>query len=267
MFRDSSYRQSIVTCPLNFCGSMKKEWFAEWFDSPYYYTLYKNHDEDEAKQTLDNLLKALDLSPNARIMDLACGKGRHARYLAEKGYDVTGLDISAASIAFARQFEHEHLLFFQHDMRLPFRINYYDAVMNMFTSFGYFETDKDHLKALINVGKGLKPGGLFLLDYFNSTWVRNQLVRTGEKTVDGITFYLKKSIRGGHVFKTVEFVTGGRHFEFRERVRLFSLEEFRNMMQLAGMEIKQSFGGYDLSPFDERQSKRLIIIAQKIQKP
>lgn len=242
---------------------MKKEWFSEWFDSPYYHTLYKNRDDNEAQKTLDNLLRALNLPTNARILDLACGKGRHSRYLASKGFDLTGLDISDSSITFARQFENEQLAFYQHDMRLPFRINYFDAVMNMFTSFGYFKTDRDHLLALKNLQRGLKPGGLFLLDYFNSEWVRKHLVRTEAKIVDNIEFHIKKSIRGGYVFKTVEFVTGGRLFHFHERVRLFTLDDFQSLFSAAGLELRHTYGSYDLSVFDVNTSKRLILIAQK----
>jgi len=242
---------------------MKKEWFEQWFDSPYYHALYKSHDESEAQNSLDNLLRALDLLPNARILDLACGKGRHSRYLAAKGFDVTGLDISTSSIDFARQFEHEHLAFYQHDMRLPFRINYFDAVMNMFTSFGYFKTDRHHLMSLLNVQKGLKPGGLFLLDYFNSEWVRQSLVHAEIKPVNGIEFHLKRSIRNGHVYKTVEFADAGHHYQFRERVRLFTTADFEQLFRSAGLEIRRMYGGYDLSEFDRQNSRRLILIAQK----
>ena len=242
---------------------MKKEWFAEWFDSPYYHTLYKSRDEKEAQKTLDNLLKALDLPSGARILDLACGKGRHSRYLAEKGFDVTGLDYSDASITFARQFEHERLAFYQHDMRLPFRINYFDAVMNMFTSFGYFEAESDHLLTLKNVQKGLKPGSLFLLDYFNSILVRKNLVHSDVKTVDGIEFRMKRNIRGGHVLKTVEFDTGGKQYRFHERVRLFTRADFESLFAEAGLDLRHTYGCYDLSDFDADTSKRLIIIAQK----
>jgi SAM-dependent methyltransferase len=242
---------------------MKKEWFEQWFDSPYYHALYKSRDEKEAQNTLDNLLRALNLLPGARILDLACGKGRHSRYLAKKGLDVTGLDISDASIIFARQFEHERLAFYQHDMRLPFRINYFDAVMNMFTSFGYFKTDRDHLLTLKNVQRGLKSGGLFLLDYFNAAWVRHHLVHSETKKVDNIEFHLSRSTRGGHVFKTVEFTTGGRYFHFHERVRLFTLADFQSLFTAAGLELCRAYGGYDLSDFDVATSKRLILIAQK----
>jgi cyclopropane fatty-acyl-phospholipid synthase-like methyltransferase len=242
---------------------MKKEWFDKWFDSSYYHILYKNHDEKEAQNTLDNLLRALDLAPGARILDLACGKGRHSRYLAEKGFDVTGIDISHASVGFARQFEHERLAFYQHDMRQAFRINYFDAIMNMFTSFGYFKTDRDHIQTLVNVRKGLKPGGLFLLDYFNAAWVRQNLVRSEVKQVDNIEFHLKKSIHGGHVFKTVEFSAAGKEFSFRERVRLFHLSDFQELLSSVGLQIIRTYGAYNLDVFDPVHSKRLILIAQK----
>jgi SAM-dependent methyltransferase len=240
---------------------MKKEWFADWFDSPYYHTLYKNRDETEAQRSLDNLLHAMQLPEGTRVLDLACGKGRHSRYLALKGFDVTGLDISFASIAFARQFEHEKLAFYQHDMRLPYRMRYYDAIVNMFTSFGYFEHDRDHLLTLKNVRKGLKSGGYFLLDYFNAEWVRRNLVHFDKKTVDNLEFHLKKSIRGHYVYKTVEFQTGGRHFHFREKVRLFHLSDFEQLFQQAGLRLLKTYGGYDLTDFHPHQSKRLILLA------
>ena len=243
--------------------SMKKEWFEQWFDSPYYHALYKSRDEKEARNTLDNLLRALDLPPGARILDLACGKGRHSRYLAENGFDVTGLDISFASIEFARQLEHEQLAFYQHDMRFPFRINYFDAVMNMFTSFGYFVTDRDHLLTLKNVQKGLKPGGYFLLDYFNAEWVQQNLVPEEVKTVDGVAFHLKRNIRDGYVFKSVEFEAEGRAFQFLERVRLFTLGDFESLFAAAGLTVSRTYGDYDLSDFTREHSRRLIIIAQK----
>ena len=242
---------------------MKKEWFASWFDSPYYHLLYKSRDENEAQKALDNLLRALQLPPETRVLDLACGKGRHSRYLAEKGFEVTGLDIAPASILFARQFETERLSFYQHDMRKPFRVNYFDAVMNMFTSFGYFKTDTDHLLSLKHVAENLKPGGLFLLDFFNSVYVHQNLIRAEEKTVDKITFSLKRWVRSGYVFKSVEFQTGGRLFHFQEQVRLFELSDFQVLFEKAGLRILQTYGDYDLSSFAEKTSKRLIIIAEK----
>ncbi len=243
--------------------SMAREWFAAWFDSPYYHMLYQRRDEQEARFFIDQLLQTLALPPGARILDLACGRGRHARYLAEKGFDVTGLDISENSIAYARQFESDHLAFYQHDMRQPFRVNYFDAVLNLFTSFGYFDTDAEHERALRNACAGLKPGGFFLLDFFNAHWVRRHLVRREEKIVNDTVFRIKKSIRSGRVYKRVEFEADGRAYFFRERVRLFELNDFRTMFERVGLHLQQTFGSYDLAPFDPETSERLILIAQK----
>ncbi|MCK6691727.1 MAG: class I SAM-dependent methyltransferase [Thermoanaerobaculia bacterium] len=242
---------------------MKSEWFTDWFDSPYYHILYQSHDDREAKLFIDNLLRILPLPDGARVLDLACGKGRHARYLAEKGFDVTGLDVSGSNIAFARHFEHERLSFYQHDMRHPFRINYFDAILNIFTSFGYFSTDQDHVNSLRNVNKGLKPGGLFVLDFFNAAWVRDHLIRMETKSLDGIDFHLKKYIRGKHVFKQVLFETGGRRFQFRERVRLFLPDDFKQMFSAAGLQLLDTYGDHNLEPFDPLTSKRLILLAEK----
>jgi SAM-dependent methyltransferase len=242
---------------------MQKEWFAEWFDSPYYHLLYQNHDEHEAQLALDNLLSALRLPAQARVLDLACGKGRHSRYLAECGYAVTGLDISFKSISYAAQFAHDGLEFYQHDMRLPFRTNYFDAVVNFFTSFGYFDSDADHVRTLRNVARGLRPEGQFLLDFFNARWVRQILVPQATKTVGGLTFHLQKRIENGHVFKHVEFETEGRHYKFEERVRLFELADFEHLFEQAGLRIHQVFGDYDLQEFDPEHSKRLIVLATK----
>ncbi|MBK8967471.1 MAG: methyltransferase domain-containing protein [Lewinellaceae bacterium] len=242
---------------------MRSEWFASWFDSPYYHILYQSHDDTEARLFIDRLLQALDLPGDARILDLACGKGRHARYLAEKGFDVTGLDISPSNIVFARQFEHERLTFSQHDMRRPFYINYFDAILNIFTSFGYFDSDEDHIKTLANVHRGLKSGGLFLLDFFNAQWVQQNMVKHEVKSLDGIEFHLHKTIRGNRIYKRVEFTIGDKKLMFREQVRLFSTSDFQTMFNESGLKIIEMFGDYDLSTFQPEHSRRLILIGQK----
>lgn len=242
---------------------MPKEWFSVWFDSPYYHLLYRQHDEQEARQMLDNLLSTLSLPPGARVLDLACGKGRHSRYLAERGFDVTGLDISEQSIAYARQFENEHLHFYQHDMRKLFISNYFDAVLNLFTSFGYFKNEADHVRTLTNVVRGLRPGGLLLLDFFNARYVRNHLVPADEKTTGGITFHLRRRVEAGLVVKNIEFNDHGQQFSFEERVHLFELPDFQILLGQAGLVLQKTFGGYNLEPFNADTSKRLILVAQK----
>ncbi|MGZ8538498.1 MAG: class I SAM-dependent methyltransferase, partial [Flavisolibacter sp.] len=121
-----------------------KEWYKEWFNSSFYHKLYFDRDENEASAFILRLLDHLKPPSGSFMLDVACGKGRHSKLLAEQGYDVTGIDISLDSIQNAKQFEQEHLHFFQHDMRLPAWINYFDYAFNFFTSFGYFATRREH---------------------------------------------------------------------------------------------------------------------------
>ena len=260
---------------------MIKEWFANWFDSPYYHILYQNHNAEDAQRFIDNLLHHLTISDawfqnsphtdseiqqhksEIRILDLACGKGRHSRYMADKGFDVTGLDLSESSIKYAQQFEMDTLDFYQHDMRKPFRINYFDYIFNFFTSFGYFEHDEDNLVTLKNVVNGLKAGGIFILDYFNTQWVLDTLKKDYIQTTSGIDFHIKKRVIDGHVIKKIAFHADGEDFKFQEKVRLFTLKDFQLLFDKAGLKIVDLFGDYQLNPFNEKTSKRLIIKAIK----
>ncbi len=241
---------------------MEPEWYKDWFDSPYYHILYKYRDESEAEGFIDNLLELLRPAPGARILDLACGKGRYSVHLAGKGFDVTGLDLSEQSISYARRFERENLSFFTHDMRMPFRTNYFDFIFNFFTSFGYFDSEKDDLRTLKTVASGLRPGGVFVLDFFNSHYVAGRLTGSEEKTIEGITFRINKHIEGRHIFKTISFEAGGRAWFFEEKVRLFTLEDFERLFRSAGLHICCTYGDYQLRPFDEAGSPRLILQAQ-----
>ena len=251
---------------------MRKEWFANWFDSPYYHILYQKHNEQDAKKFLDILLA--HLTPHLSlgeyseaekaqlsVLDLACGKGRHSRYMASKGFDVTGIDLAHKSIKYASQFEKENLTFFEHDMRKPFRINYFDFILNIFTSFGYFDKEEDNLVALKNVCSGLKANGVFILDYFNSEWVRSTMQTDYHQETGGINFHIQKHIEKGHIFKTIEFEAHEKQYHFQEKVRLFSLSEFEALFDKAGLKIIEKFGDYLLNPFDKKTSKRLIIKA------
>ena len=101
---------------------MQKEtdqWYTSWFDTPFYHILYKDRDTEEASFFMKKLTSFLELSKNETILDLACGKGRHAKYLNKMGFDVTGVDLSTSSIEYAKQFENENLHFEVHDMCLP----------------------------------------------------------------------------------------------------------------------------------------------------
>ena len=244
--------------------SQKTEWFEAWFNSPYYHILYKNRDEAEAKRFIDRLLGKIQPPAGANILDLACGKGRYSRYLAEKGFYVTGLDIASDSILFARQFENEHLSFFQHDMRMPYRINYFDYIFNFFTSFGYFKTEKDHLKTVCNIAKGLRPDGKFVLDFFNAKKLVSNLRPHEVKQVGGIVFHLQRMVdEEGYIVKNIQFEDQGQFYDFTERVRAFTLDDFYDMFGKAHLKIARTFGDYYLNDFDENESDRLILVGCK----
>lgn len=239
-------------------------WFETWFDSPYYHLLYQKRDEAEAQLFIDHLLEVWQPPAGARLLDLACGRGRYSRYLANKGYDVTGLDLSVSSIEYARQFEHDTLSFYTHDMRHLFRANYFNGVFSFFTSFGYFDHPGDDLRTLQSVAAGLQKDGVFVLDFFNSAYVVSQLSGPEVKTVAGITFHTHKRLEGNHIIKDISFADAGQRFFFREQVALLQQTDFDRLFQQAGLRIIHLFGNYQLEAFDAKKSPRLILMAQKI---
>lgn len=243
---------------------MEKEWFSDWFDSPYYPLLYKKRDENEARAFLDALLGYLSLPPGARVLDLACGRGRHAVYLAEKGFDVVGLDISANSIADAKRAESDHLSFYEHDMRRLFRTNYFDAIFNLFTSFGYFATEREHRATIRNVARQLRLHGVFVLDFINAEKAAANLVPREEIHVGSLRFDIARALVDGHLVKTIEVTDDGQLHRYRERVRAFGPDDFRALFAGAGLTIRATFGDYALGPFDSEKSDRLILVAEKI---
>jgi SAM-dependent methyltransferase len=242
----------------------KKEWFAEWFNSPWYHKLYKNRDEATAKQEINAMVSVLGLPAGSRVLDLACGKGRHSIHLADLGFDVTGLDISDESITYARQMERENLGFYQHDMRLPFRSNYYDAVLNIFTSFGYFKRMRENELAIRNMQHNLKPGGVLLLDFLNADFVRAGMVPRETKVIDGTTFLIKKRTQDGFIFKTISFEAEGRKMEHTEQVQLLTPDHFETLCTTAGLKMEQRFGDYNLSEYHAASSPRFIFTARKV---
>lgn len=243
---------------------MPKEWFQNWFNSPFYHILYKQRDDEEAGLFIDNLCAYLRPGPDARMLDIACGKGRHAIYLNKKGYDVVGIDLAYNSIKFAKQFENEKLHFFVHDMRKLLYINYFDFSFNLFTSFGYFKTEKEHVNALKAFAKGLKKDGKLVIDYMNSQKIINNLVEKETKEIEGINFNITRSVQNGKIVKTIDFYAEEKNHAYKEEVNDFKLEDFQRLFALSGLKIDKLFGNYNLSDFDVNHSDRLIIVCSKV---
>lgn len=247
---------------------MAAEWFKDWFNSPYYHQLYFNRDEKEAASFINLLLSHLQPPADSLLIDVACGRGRHAKMLAAGNFDVTAIDLSPESIAFARQFETEKLHFYQHDMRLPFWINYFNYAFNFFTSFGYFRTPREHYNAIRSIAQSLKPGGILVLDFLNVRYAEEHLVHKSEKEIDCVDFYITKWYDETHFYKKiiVEDHTKQVFLEFTEKVAKFNLNDFNEMFAFHHLQIQEVFGDYALGSYDIKESPRLIMIAKKIER-
>ncbi|WP_223607338.1 bifunctional 2-polyprenyl-6-hydroxyphenol methylase/3-demethylubiquinol 3-O-methyltransferase UbiG [Chryseobacterium sp. OSA05B] len=239
------------------------EWFESWFDTPYYHLLYSNRDYTEAENFITKLTEDLQLPPSSKIIDLACGKGRHSVFLNKLGYDVLGLDLSRQSIEFDKQFETQTLLFNVHDMRNPIDADPMDAVFNLFTSFGYFDHESDDKKVFQSVYHVLKPGGYFVLDYLNEEYVRKKIVPETTITRGDIDFKILKKIEGRHIIKDIRFEADGKSFHFFEKVKLHTLEAINSYAADCGFERVKIWGDYQLNAFDREVSTRCINLFKK----
>lgn len=245
--------------------TQQQEWFSNWFDSPYYPVLYAHRDEAEAAQFVDSLMEYLRLPGDSIVADMACGEGRYAYQLSKYVAKVIGFDLSAARIQKAQeQFAGDRVLFYEHDMRAPMHVNYFDAIFNFFTSFGYFNTYRDHLNAARSLSNGLKKGGLLVIDYFNNVYVKNKLVAEEQIIKGNIIFDIKRYVSEGKIVKEIVVRDGNApplHFE--ERVSDVSVERFKLLFEKAGLQLENIFGDYRLSSFDREHSPRLIMIFRK----
>lgn len=236
-----------------------KKWYASWFDTSYYHTLYKDRDYSEAQTFMDNLTSYLNLPENGKILDLACGKGRHSVYLNKLGYDVTGVDLSPQSIKHAKQFENSSLNFDVHDMTKPYPKKF-DAVFNLFTSFGYFETEECDLHTIKSIKSELNETGFGVIDFMNSEYIIDNLVAENTKTVDGIDFLQQRRVENGYIIKDISFTADGEDFKFQERVKAFTLKDFENLFEKADVQLLDVFGNYKLQKYHSKNSERLIMI-------
>ncbi|MDB5191682.1 MAG: Methyltransferase protein [Segetibacter sp.] len=242
-----------------------KTWFKEWFNSPYYDLLYKHRDDDEAFDFIRALIKQLASPKGSTMLDVACGKGRHSKALAEMGFDVTGIDLAKDSIEEAKRSEADNLQFFLHDMRLPFWVNYFDYAFNFFTSFGYFKTVREHDNAIRTIAQSMHPKGTFVMDYLNVHYAEDHLQIQEEKVIEDVTFRLARWHDEEHFYKQIQVQDKGvvRHLS-TEKVAKFSLGDFTDMFAYQGLQVQEVFGDYKFGRYDVRTSPRLIMIAKKV---
>ena len=241
--------------------SQKEEWFKAWFDTKYYHILYQDRNDDEAELFMQNLLSFIQLKKNSKILDMPCGKGRHAIFLSSLGYDVTGVDLSENSIRHAKKYINKTLHFEVHDMRHPLETKF-DAIFNLFTSFGYFDDEDTNIKVLVNLKNGLRDNGVLVIDFMNVNYVKKHLVTEEVITKNNIEFNIKRNIKDNFIVKEIRFKADGKEHFFIERVQYLSLATLRNFIKKANLKLKHTFGEYSLAAFDSKNSSRLILILE-----
>lgn len=243
---------------------MATAWFNSWFDSPYYHQLYFKRDEQEAASFIDQLIDYLRPEAGSFMLDMACGKGRHAKQLADKGFNVTGLDLSFNSISEAKKNETENLHFFQHDMRLPFWINYFDYCFNFFTSLGYFRTKRENNNAIRTMAQSLNKKGTLVIDYLNVHYVEDHFVYRQDKKIDNVYFRITKWMDENFFYKKIEIEDNilEKPLIYTEKVAKFSLDNFTDMLGSQNMQVKEVFGDYKLNNYQIKNSPRMVIVVK-----
>lgn len=223
-------------------------WYRRWFGEAYL-EAYPHRDEAEADDAVDLLLREIALGPGARLLDLACGEGRHMRSLGRRGLRPVGLDLSSSLLRRARDREPEAPLV-RADMRdLPFRPGTFGVVTSFFTSFGYFSSDEDDRRVLVEIRRVLEPGGHLFLDFLNAPKVRETLSPRDEDELNGKRIVQERRlVEGGRAVEKTIRIDGtgtGEPEVFHERVRLYSPEELAGLLTRHGLEPERWFGDYE----------------------
>ena len=238
-------------------------WYATWFNTEFYHDLYKHRDQYEARGFIEELCTNLNVISGQTALDMACGKGRHAKVLSEQGLKTIGIDLSEESIQYARRFENENLRFEKGNMLEQLSVDSCDWVFNLFTSFGYFENDDMHQSAVRNMSNSLRPGGKLVLDYMNSAKIALNLVAENSVQTELAHYSITRILEEGTIVKRIRISKDCEIFNFEERVKAFSTVELTDFMINAGLEVTGIKGDYNLSDYDPQSSDRMIIIAKK----
>ncbi len=239
-------------------------WYKTWFNSPYYHRLYDHRSDQEAAQFVDQLLSYLKPAPQSRMLDLACGSGRHARHLAAKGFEVWGIDLSTENIKSALRTRISNCYFEVHDMRDTFKKDFFDYVFNFFTSFGYFDSENDNYKTMHAMAENLKAKGFVLIDFMNMHKTLQTIVGKEDISKQGINFHIERKIEPGYIVKDIRFNANGKALHYEEKLQTLKPEQFKAYFNKSGITLKAEFGDYRLNPFDIDSSDRYIILGQKL---
>ncbi|SFK70930.1 Ubiquinone/menaquinone biosynthesis C-methylase UbiE [Paenibacillus sp. 1_12] len=242
------------------------DWYKKSFGDDYL-LVYKHRDMQGAYNEVKGMIEWLQLDPGAEILDLCCGMGRHSMALTDFGYKVTGIDLSGVLLKEAVRVDTEQKVeWIQGDMRDVQITRQFDAVVNLFTSFGYFEQDDENEKVLLEIYRLLKPSGQgqFIIDFLNPEYVERNLVPFSKRQEGNSSIAETRRIEDGFVRKTI--VISEPESEDRtylEQVKLYHQETFLAMLERVGLEVVHVYGDYDASPYNKAESKRMIFVGRR----
>ena len=233
-----------------------------WFNSDYYHILYKNRDKKEAEFFINNLIKKLKIKKKSKILDLACGVGRHSFYLNKKGMNVIGIDNSENNIKKAKKFENKFLKFKKKEMAEEYGQEF-DFIFNLFTSFGYIN-EKHNLNTFKSINNSLINHGILVIDYLNVFKLKEELVEKETKKIGNIIFNIKRSFKDNFIVKKIKIKDNNEIFYFEERVMELTKNDFQDYLKKFNFEILDVYGNYNLEKY-HKNSERLIMIIKKSQ--
>jgi SAM-dependent methyltransferase len=244
-------------------------WYVNFFGEDYLNIYRHIFTPERTQKEVAFAERRLGLTTGVRVLDLCCGPGRHSVRLVQRGYKVTGLDLSPSYLDLARRAAADHnvaLDTVSADMReIPFD-NYFDAVINMYSSFGYLESEAEDLKVLESIVRSLKPGGRLLLDMLNREWaVANYIQNDWHAGEDGTLYIERRALDLMSSRMRVRFVIVGPNGDRRDSmghdIRLYTLTEMTRLLERVGFDQVEVFGGFDDEPY-EIGTRRMVICAR-----
>jgi len=249
---------------------IEKSWFEKWFSNKFYLKIYGHRNDEDARNLINLIQRTVPLSSGSKVLDIACGAGRHSIELARRGFDVTGFDLSKFLIGEAKKNLLESpekamkVKFLISDMRKFDFKKTFDLAVNIFTSFGYFNNDDENFSVIRNASLSLKKNGFFVFDFLNKKYLEKTIVPYSKNKFEDITVIQRRKIEDGFVRKKIVITKGKVSSEYDEVLKLYSSAEFIKAFKSYGLKAVHTFGDYYGNSFNENKSQRLIIIAKKL---